>query len=246
MLITTEGFILKNRKYGETDSILTIFTRKAGKITAIAKGARKPKSNLLAGIQPFCYSELVIYKGKSLYTVSQCDPKEIFYPLREDLKKLSYAAYLVELVDAVTTEGQTNNRLFNLFGKTLYLLKKEDIEINTIVRAFEIKLMNYIGYRPQLIGCVNCNKKESPTWKFSSTEGGLLCSTCFSTDPFGIKIGNTTIKLAIFLLTRDMVEVQKLKISDYLNEELKKILKQYILTHINKYDFKSLEVAEKL
>src|SRR5690554_1201034 len=104
MLITTEGFVLKNRKYRETDSILTIFTRKVGKINAIAKGARRPKSNLLAGIQPFCYSEFVLYKGRNLYTVSQCDSKEIFYPLREDLKKLSYASYLMELVEAVIVE----------------------------------------------------------------------------------------------------------------------------------------------
>lgn len=246
MLITTEGFVLKNRKYGETDSILTIFTRKAGKINAIAKGARRPKSNLLAGIQPFCYSEFVLYKGRSLYTVSQCDAKEIFYPLREDLRKLSYSAYLVELVETVITEGQTNNRLFNLFGKTLYLLKKEDVEINTIVRAFEIKLINYIGYKPQLTSCVHCSNTESEIWKFSSTEGGVLCSRCYNVDPFAMKINNTTIKLAIYLLTRDMVEIQRLKISSYLNDELKKILKQYILTHISKYDFKSLEVAEKL
>lgn len=246
MLITTEGFILKNRKYGETDSILTIFTRKVGKINAIAKGARRPKSNLLAGIQPFCYSEFVLYKGRNLYTVSQCDAKEIFYPLREDLKKLSYSAYLVELVEAVVTEGQTNNRLFNLLGKTLYILKKDDVELNTIVRAFEIKLMNYIGYKPQFTSCVHCNNGKSQSWKFSSTEGGLLCTSCFSVDPFAMKIGNTTIKLAIYLLTRDMAEIQKLKISSYLNEELKKILKQYILTHISKYNFKSLEVAEKL
>jgi len=246
MLITTEGFILKNKKYGETDSLLTIFTRKAGKINAIAKGARRPKSNLLAGIQPFCFSEFVLYKGRNLYTVSQCDSKEIFYPLREDLKKLSYSSYLVELVEAVTIEGHTNNRLFNLFGKTLYLLKKDDVEINAIVRAFEIKLLSYIGYTPQLTSCVHCNIKESLSWKFSSTEGGLLCSSCFSVDPFSMKIGSTTIKLAIYLITRDMVEIQKLKISNHLNDELKKILKQYILTHINKYDFKSLDVAEKL
>lgn len=246
MLITTEGFILKNTKYGETDSILTIFTRKLGKVSAIAKGARKSKSGLLAGIQPFCYSEFVLYKGRNLYTVSQCDPKEIFYPLREDLIKLSYAAYLMELVEAVITEGQTNNRLFNLLGKTLYIFKKEDVEINTIVRAFEIKIMNYSGFKPHFSSCINCNTKQTSSWKFSSKEGGLLCSSCFSTDPFAMKIGNTTIKLAIYLLTRDIIEVHKLKISKYLNEELKKISKQYILTHINKNSFKSLSIIEKL
>lgn len=246
MLIITEGFVLRNRKYREIDSLLTIFTRKVGKINAIAKGARRPKNNLLAGTQPFSYSEFVLYKGRSLYTVNQCDTKEIFYPLREDLKKLSYAAYLVELVESVTVEGQTNNRLFNLLGKTLYILKENDIEINPIIRAFEIKLMNYSGYRPHLVNCVHCANKRSTLWKFSAEQGGLLCSSCLNMDPFAIKIGNTAIKLAIYLLTRDMSEIKNLKISSYLNDELRKILKQYILTYTNRHNFKSLEIAEKL
>ncbi len=246
MLIITEGFVLRNRKYREIDSLLTIFTRKVGKINAIAKGARRPKNNLLAGTQPFSYSEFVLYKGRSLYTVNQCDTKEIFYPLREDLKKLSYAAYLVELVESVTVEGQTNNRLFNLLGKTLYILKENDIEINPIIRAFEIKLMNYSGYRPHLVNCVHCANKRSTLWKFSAEQGGLLCSSCLNTDPFAMKIGNTAIKLAIYLLTRDMSEIKNLKISSYLNDELRKILKQYILTYTNRHNFKSLEIAEKL
>ncbi len=246
MLITTEGFVLRNRKYREADSLLTIFTRKAGKISAIAKGARRPKNSLLAGTQPLSYSEFVLYRGRSLYTVNQCDVIEVFYPLREDLKKLSYAAYLIELTESVTTEGQTNNRLFDLLGKTLQVLKKDDIEINPVIRAFEIKLMDHIGYRPYLMGCVCCPKKQSTLWKFSAKQGGLLCSSCLNTDPSAIKMGNTTIKLAIYLLTRDMGDIQNLKVREELNEELRKILERYILVYTNKHSFKSLRVAEKL
>lgn len=246
MLISTEGFILKNRKYGEADSLLTIFTRKIGKVNAIAKGSRRSKSSLLAGTQAFCYSDFVLYKGKSLYTVSQCDVKEVFYPLREDLKKLSYAAYLIELVECLVTEGQTNNRLFNLLGKTLYILKEEDIEIESLIRAFEIKSMDYSGYRPYLINCVNCGKGQSKSWRFSGQEGGIVCSSCFNIDQYAMKIRDTSIKLAIYLLTRDMLEIKDLKVSKHLNRELRKILGQFIASHTNKYSFKSLEVGEKL
>ncbi|AOY77549.1 DNA repair protein RecO [Clostridium formicaceticum] len=246
MLVKTEGFVLKNRKYGESDNMLVIFSRKLGKINAIAKGAQKPKSALMAGVQPFCYSEFLLYRGKSLYTVSQCEPKEIFYKLREDVKRLSYAAYLVELVEVVTNEGQTNNRLFNLLGKTLYLLTKPEIEVNTVVRSFEINFLNYCGLKPELHRCVHCNKITADYWKFSPQEGGLLCNHCSSVDPYAMKISETTLRLARYLQSKEIHEVRKLKISDTLNEALKKLLKQYILVHINKYDFKSLEVAEKL
>lgn len=247
MLLKTEGFVLKNKKYGEADSLLSLFTRKAGKISAIAKGGRKPKSTLLAGIQPFCYSDFVLYRGKSLYTVNQCEVIEIFYPIREDLKKLTYCSYLIELVDAVITEGQTNNRLFNLLGKTLYLFKKDDIEIDTIVRAFELKFMYYSGFKPHLSSCVNCNHEETgQQWRFSPQQGGLLCKNCYHTDLYAMKISEPALRLANYLLNKDITQIQKLKVNDFLNEELKNVLKKYISVHINKYDFKSLDIADKL
>lgn len=246
MLIKTEGIVLKNKKYAENDSLLTIFTRKAGKVSAIAKGGRKPKSNLLAGIQPFCYSDFVLYRGKSLYTISQCDPKEIFYSLREDLTRLSYGAYLLELVNAVINEGQTNNRLFNLLGKTLFILKKKDIEINTVIRSFELKFLVYAGYKPHINSCVNCGSSEILAGVFSIQEGGILCSQCQQIDPFSLRISDMTIKLANYLLNKDISEVQKLKIHPSLNEQLKKIIKKYIVAHINIYEFKSLDLADKL
>lgn len=245
-MVKTEGFVLKSRKYREGDVILTIFTRKLGKISAIAKGAQRPKSPLIAGVQPFCYSEFLLYRGKSLYTVTQCESKEIFYSLREDVKRLAYAAYLVELVEAVTNEGQTNNRLFNLLGRALYILTKSDIEINAVIRGFEMNFLNYCGYKPELYYCVNCRKQESDAWKFSPQEGGILCKDCFDRDIYAMKISEITLRLAKYLQSKDIKEVQKLKISDFLNEALKKLLKQYISVHINKYDFKSIDLADKL
>ncbi|MCC5910351.1 MAG: DNA repair protein RecO [Clostridiaceae bacterium] len=246
MILKTEGFVLKSKKYGEADSLLTIFTRKLGKVNAIAKGARKPKSTLSSGVQPFCYSEFILYKGKSLYTVSQSEPKEIFYALREDVKKLSYASYLMELVEVVTNEGQTNNRLFTLLGRALYILAKPEVEVNTVIRSFEVNFMNYSGYKPEVSQCVNCGISDAKVYRFSSQEGGILCNQCFGTDLYAMKISPHTLRLIKYLMAKDITEIEKLKISDFLNEELKKILKNYILVHINKYDFKSLEVAEKL
>ncbi|MBM7614638.1 DNA repair protein RecO [Alkaliphilus hydrothermalis] len=250
MLIKTEGFVLKNKKYGETDSMLTIFTRKIGKINAIAKGARKPKSTFLAGIQPFCYSDFVFYKGKSsLYNLSQCDAREIFYCIREDLDALTYGAYLLELVEAVTNEGQTNNRLFNLLGKTLSMLAnkdQKDFELQTVVRAFEVNLLAYSGFKPHVHSCVNCNQSNFKQIKFSHEEGGILCPKCFTVDPFASKISETTVRLANYLLNKDILEIQKLKVNEALNNELKLILKKYIMVHINKYQFKSLDMLDKL
>lgn len=246
MLIKTSGIVLKNSKFNESDSLLVIFTRKIGKISAVAKGARNPKSVLLSGVQPFCYSDFVLYKGKSLYTISQCDVKESFYKLREDLDRLTYASYLLELVGAEISEGHTNNRLFNLLGKTLFIMTSPDVELNTILRAFELKFLYYSGYTPHLNSCVNCSGNQETGWKFSPKEGGILCSNCHTIDYKAIKMSDYTLKLAKYLLAKDMNEIKKLKISDFLNKELGKVLKEYIFVHINKQSFKSLDMFEKI
>lgn len=246
MLINTEAFVLKNRKYGETDSLLTLFTRKLGKVNVIAKGARRPKSTLLAGIQPFGYSEFVLYKGKSLYTVNQCESKRIFYGIREDLTRLTYGAYLLELVEVVTQEGQTNNRLFNLLGNTLVQMTQEDVILPTLVRAFELKLLICVGLKPHLKGCVSCGSTQFSPVRFSSEEGGILCPQCFSVDPHAMAVSETTIRLATFLMEKELRMVSKVRIKESLMMELKKLLKQYISVHLSQYPFQSLDMLDKL
>ncbi len=247
MIIKTEGFVLKNKKMGEADALLTIFTRKLGKISAVAKGARRPKSQLLSGIQPFCYSEFVLFKGKNLYQVNSCDSKQIFYSIREDMDRFTYGAYILELVEAVIIEGQTNNRLFNLMGKTLSILTLEEIELQTVVRAFELNLLHYAGFKPQFTACVSCGSKEGKDCRrFSVSQGGILCRECFNEDMVALKISETTIRLANYLLSKEINEVYKLKVNNFLNNELKGILKKYIMEHINKYHFKSLDIMDKL
>ncbi len=246
MLVNTEAFVLKNKKYGETDSMLTLFTRKLGKVNAIAKGARRPKSNLLAGIQPFGYSDFILYRGKSLYTVTQCDSKKIFYGIREDLDRLTYGAYILELIEAVTNEGQTNNRLFNLLGITLMQMTEKDVVLPTIVKAFELKLLAYSGFKPHLRGCVSCGATQFSPVRFSIEEGGILCPSCFAKDPFALRISETTIRLANYLLEKEPKEITRLKVKKNLMDELNQLLKKYMMVHINKYQFKSLEMLDKL
>ncbi|MGV8145627.1 MAG: DNA repair protein RecO [Alkaliphilus sp.] len=246
MLIKTEGFVIKSIKYSEYDSIVTIFAREIGKVSAIAKGARRPKSSLKAGVQPFSYSEFILYKGKSLYTVNQCDPIEIFYSLREDIFKLAYASYILELVNAVIIEEQTNNRLFNLLGKTLYMLKKKNIETNIIVRAFEMQFLEFAGLSPHINSCVECGNEEMIKHKFSHRESGLLCEQCFVKDKGAVDVSKHTMRLAKYLLNADIKKITKLEISQFLNEDLSKITRRYILEHTNIYEFKSLKILEGL
>ena len=245
MLINTEAFVLKSRKYNEADSLMVLFSRKLGKISAVAKGSRRAKSQMLAGIQPFCHSSFVLYQGRSLYTVNQVEARRIFYPLREDYRKLTYASYLVELVEMEITEGQSHPRLYILFGKALTLLSREKIELETLIRAFELHFMKVCGYEPQLFRCTGCKIQESGKWWFSQSLGGVLCPACCHQANDARPISATCLKLARYLLAKDINETVLLKIHPRLNEELQQLTKSYLLFHMERYQFRSLNLLTR-
>lgn len=246
MLVNTEAFVLKSRKYNEADSLLVLFSRKLGKISAVAKGSRRAKSQMLAGIQPFCYSDFQLYKGRSLYTVNQVDSRKIFYPLREDYRKLTYAAYLVELVEIEITEGQTHPRLFSLFGKSLTLLSREDVEMETLIRSFELHFMGACGYKPQLQGCTACQETKSGKWWFSLEQGGILCRACRGQGQTVRPISHTCLKLMRYLTAKSIDETAHIKIHPRLNDELQQLTKDYLLYHMERFQFRSLKLLSHI
>ena len=84
-LYRTEGIVLRARDFNETDRLLSIFTRRRGKVSGIVKGAKRPHSKLAGGTQPFCHSSLQFAEGRNLDIVTQCLPHNAFYGLRQDL-----------------------------------------------------------------------------------------------------------------------------------------------------------------
>lgn len=241
MLFKTDGVVLKQTKFGEGDVILTLFAKKLGKIQAVAKGAKKSKGKYTGSTQPFAYGEFVLFKGRDLYQVSQAELKESFYRLREDITKLAYGAYILELTESIITEGQTNNRLFYALLHCLEVLTTLERDYETVVKAYELKLLYYSGYKPELDRCIHCGSGEGKEFKFSSKEGGILCRACFGQDLFAMKISQTTINVMKYLMHSDLKQIARLKIKADVMEELNKILKHYISTHLEKNKFKSLE-----
>ncbi|SMP39434.1 DNA repair protein RecO [Anoxynatronum buryatiense] len=245
MLIKTEAFVLKSQKYRESDSLIVLFSRKLGKISAVAKGSRRAKSQMLAGIQPFCHSDFLLYQGRSLYTVNQVEAKQIFYPLREDYQRLMEAAYLVELVDIEINEGQPHPRLYSLFGTGLTLLSRNETELNTLTRAFEVHYTRVCGYAPQTMACVACGIAYSEQWSFSAAQGGILCGNCRHQDPQASHISPTCLKLLRYLGTKPLQDVVRLKIHQKLNDELQQLMRHYLLYHMERHQFRSQKLLQQ-
>ncbi|TCO80031.1 DNA repair protein RecO [Marinisporobacter balticus] len=246
MLLKTDAVVLKQSKFGEGHAVLTLFSKKTGKLQAVNKGYKKSGGKYSVGTQPFCYGEFVLFKGSGLYQISQVDLKDSFYKLRENVIKLTYASYILELTERMVTEGQTNNRLFYTLLQFLHIFSNFHKEYETLIKAYELKLLMYSGYKPEMNNCVHCGNNYKEKIKFSVNEGGILCESCFREDSYAMQISKVTINVMKFLMDTDLEQISKLKIKPNVLKELNKIVKEYIYTYIDKKQFKSLQFLESI
>ncbi|RME47721.1 MAG: DNA repair protein RecO [Chloroflexi bacterium] len=184
-LYRTPAIVLKRQDFGEADRILTLFTPELGKLRVIAKGVRKITSRKSGHVELFTYSNLLIAKGRNLDIVTQAETIRPFRPLREDLSRITYAYYIAELVDQFTEERDENRPLFDLLLATLQALGETN-DLRRTARYFELRLLDAVGYRPQLFRCVQCNSEIEPVDNFFGIEaGGVLCPSCIVGRPDG-------------------------------------------------------------
>jgi len=245
MLLKVQGIILKSINFKDSDKILTIFTRERGKIQAIANGVRKPRSKNMASTQVFSLSDLVVYKGRNLYNLNQSEIINSYYPLRDDLNKLSYASYIIELTSAGLIEEEVNTKIFGLLLKTLDIILKEE-KYELITRAFELKFISYLGYRPHLIDCVNCHNELNSNFKFSISNSGVLCEKCKSIDRFSKPLNIETLNIMRFILFTSFDEILKVDIDENILKNIENIMVNFILKHLDKTSFKSLNFIDSL
>ena len=140
-IIKTKGIILLESNMGDFDKMVSVLTPNLGKIGCAAKGARKPKSPLLAGTQFLSFSDLVIYNGVNSYNINSCEPIEVFYNIRTDLDKLTYAAFITRMVSDVTDENQYTYNILQLLLNTLYMISETDVDKDFILSVFPVFTM---------------------------------------------------------------------------------------------------------
>jgi DNA repair protein RecO (recombination protein O) len=146
-LYNTESINIRSRNTGEADKIITLFSKRYGKIQAIAKGARRPTSKFGGRLELFSYNHIQLATARTLDIISQCETIESFYKLREDKEKLNAGFYMVKLIDIITEDRQRNDELFALLLEALYSLQATS-DAAKLSRAFEIKLCDIEGFLP--------------------------------------------------------------------------------------------------
>ena len=171
------GIIIAENNSNDFDKMLTMLTPNLGKISCSARGARRTKSQLLAGTQIFTFGEYMLFKGSDTYTINSCETIEMFYNFFTDLDKLLYASHINKIINDVTTENQNSFYILKLFLNTLYAISETDKNLDFITSVFKIRLMKILGFAPQVEECVCCKNKENLN-SFSFRDNGFKCENC--------------------------------------------------------------------
>lgn len=177
---TTDALVLRRLNYGETDKILTLYSRDRGRISAIAKGARKAISRLSGATEALTLTRFQLATGKSLEIVTQCEVREAFSSLREDLNRLAHGLYLADVLDHSVEDDAPNPALFDLLMEGLYLTQSLP-QPELAARWFEVQLLRDLGYAPNLMECAVCHVPlpgafgRDETFALSVQLGGALC-----------------------------------------------------------------------
>lgn len=224
----TEAIIIKKTKLGEADRILTLYTPRLGKIQAVARGIRRPKSKLAGHLELLTHSQITLARGHNLDVITGSQAIDAFLPLKTDLWLTSYGLYVIELVNQFTADHVEDEKLFRLLLHTLQSLCEADNR-QLLLRYFEIHLLEASGYRPQLQECVVCHKPLEPvTNYFCANIGGILCPVCGTNQPFARLISVDALKVLRFIQNNDYNAVGRLKINGLLSHELENITRSYL------------------
>lgn len=226
-VVKTKGIVLAVHNMGDNDKMVTVLTPDLGKIGCAAKGARRPKSALMAGTQFLCFADFVIYKGVSSYNINSADPIEIFYNVRLDFDKLKVVSEVAKIASDVTDENQSSYKILQLVLNTIYMISESDHDLDFILSVYKLRLLSIIGFRPIVEHCCNCGNKENIKY-FSFKDNGLKCEACGRQDKSAIEVSEATVKAIKFIIWADPKKIFSFNMSEENKAQLKLLTKVYL------------------
>ena len=180
-IIKTEAVVLSKMDYGDTSSIVSLFTEEEGKISAIVKGARSPKSKYGRIIDPVNFLQVVFYKKESreMQLISGAEILDYFPEIKTNLEKLKYAYAIIELVKNLLAEHEVNKKLFKGVVRILSNLNTSKELPEVTFGRFFLFILKEVGYEIQIERCALCGNEDIEISDcYFHFEKGLICGKC--------------------------------------------------------------------
>lgn len=243
----TPAIILKRRDFGEADRLLTLLTPRHGKLDVLAKGARKPTSHKAGHVELFTRADMLIHRGRDFGILVQSELVAPYLRLREDLGRGAYASYAAELIDrfVVVDEEEAAGKLFPLFDEVLDRLCGDD-DPRLALRYYEIRLLDLVGFRPQVTECVIAHEPLEPTDQyFSYSEGGVVCPQHRGQSASAVPLSLNALKLLRHMQRSPYTQVRSLTITPALHDQVERLMLGYI-TYLLERRLQSVDFIRRL
>lgn len=242
--IEVKGMIIAQSPMGEYDRRVVILTLEKGKISAFARGARRPNSQLVGASQPMTFGTFHLYAGKNSYTLLSAEIDNYFPELKKNLLHVTYGTYFLELAAYFTRENNDEREILKLLYQSLRALEKEKIPAKLIRCIYEIRILTAFGEGLQVFQCAHCGKTEELHW-FASIKGGCLCESCKNYSVDRIKLAEGALYTLQFILSTPVERLFTFLVSEEVLSQLTKISNHSLRQYTNG-EFKSLEMLEVL
>lgn len=224
------GIVCSSIKLGEADKIVTVYSD-LGIIRAVAKGVRKTKSKFGGRLEPLSFVSLVLYKGRNLDTITQADLIKPFLKIRSDLKLMSHAFVLTNLVEKIAEHESHRGELLEILVNSIKDINNGE-NSQFVLMKFKANVLSELGYFGDTGTCVKCGRNlESKSGVFGVESGGFLCSGCEFSDDWRIEINKNS-----SLLLDNILRDNPLPAENISHENLatvSKILDSYIKYHLD-------------
>lgn len=243
----TKAIVLRTTPYAEADRIVSLYTLDFGRIKGVAKGAKRSQKRFGNTLEIGSYVSVSFFEKETaeLVRLDHCDLIRSLEGLREDIKKLAWASYLIELINELTGERIQNKPLFRLLLFFLHWIDREPLR-EEILRVFEIRLFSILGYEPQFSACRHCRKMLSEEKLFfSAQDGGVLCSSCAARMPGLVSISLGAIRTLRLAQTLPLEKVGRISFSLQSLKESETVLSNFLNQYIGK-DLKSKKFLAQL
>ena len=221
--LVVTGIVTRYANYRESDRILTLFTQEMGRVDAKARGCRKAKSPLLACSQPFVYGAFQLYAAKERYIVDQCEIREAFYPLREDMDRFAAGSLMLALSNQAAQEHQPNPELFSLLYHGLSFLCYGENPPVDLALCFVTRYLAAAGVSPAVTSCARCGAdlRTYARLRFSPQAGGALCPNCGGE---GAAVSSLTLEAMRRMLLMEDANMGRVRLPEQVRGELLEVL----------------------
>ena len=249
VIYSSTAIILRRIEYGDYDYILTFITPYHGKVSVIAKNAKKSVKRFTGSLELFYRLNVVIREGRTVSFLEEVYIEETFSNIRSDIMKTAYASYWSEIIVQWIEEGTPQKQVYDLLEFALSELNKGQRTPEEISIIFQMKFLQITGFLPELTKCGKCDCDieaiKDIRMIFDVRDGWLLCSRCKQYVVEGVPLSKGTLKKLLWMCNNEIDKTLRIKFTDHANAEALRFLETFLPYHLEK-EVRSLSFLRKM